>query len=112
MGGTVTNFPMGGTEEQGFGGYSTMPNLHESDVDQRPFQDHMGHQSTGDSFGKDGFGRSGLLDNPSRMYQDEFRDNQMGSSLLKKPAERPGLMGTAPEGSSLPTTLLNYLVCV
>ncbi|XP_028436920.1 uncharacterized protein si:ch211-197h24.6 isoform X2 [Perca flavescens] len=104
--------------ESGFGGYdySTRQDFLDSGMDRRPFPDGMGNRPAGigDGFGsgggRDGYGRSGLLDdNPGRMYPDEYRSSQMGSSLMDKPLERPGLMGAAPESSSLPNTLLTYL---
>lgn len=52
-----------------------------------------------------------LNDGPRKMYSDGFRGNQMGDCFMDKPLERPGLMGKAPESSSLPNTLLTYLVC-
>ncbi|XP_035862187.1 uncharacterized protein si:ch211-197h24.6 isoform X2 [Sander lucioperca] len=120
--GPLSNYPMGDYGESGFGGYdySTRQDFLDSGMDRRPFPDGMGNHPAGigDGFGsgggRDSYGRSGLLkDSPGRMYPDEYRGSQMGRSLMDrpmdKPLERPGLMGAAPESSSLPNTLLTYL---
>ncbi len=118
QGGPLSEYSVGPEyEEPGFGGYSTRQDFLDSGMDQRPFPDSMGHRPAGNSFGqgvgRDGYGTSGLLkENPSRMYPDEYRGSQMGSSSMDKPLERPGLMGPAPDSNSLPNTLLSYLVCV
>nr|XP_046255823.1 uncharacterized protein si:ch211-197h24.6 isoform X2 [Scatophagus argus] len=105
----LSDYPVGEFGGPGFGGYSTRQDF---------LEPGMGHHLSGDSFGpgggRDGFGRSGLLEEiPNRMYPDEYRGSQMGSNLMDrpmdKPPERPGLMGPAPESSSLPNTLLTYL---
>ncbi|XP_044064591.1 uncharacterized protein si:ch211-197h24.6 isoform X2 [Siniperca chuatsi] len=116
--GFLSDYPVGEYGEPGFGGYSTRQDFAVSGMDRRPFSDGMGHRPAGDGFGlgggRDSHERSGLLEkNPGRMYPDEYRGNQMGSSLMDrpmdKPLERPGLMGAAPESSSPPNTLLAYL---
>ncbi|XP_032375282.1 uncharacterized protein si:ch211-197h24.6 isoform X2 [Etheostoma spectabile] len=116
--GPLSNYPAGDYGESGFGGYdySTRQDFLDSGMDRRPFPDGMGNRPAGigDGFGsgggRDGYGRSGLLeDNQGRMYPDGYRGSQMGSRLMDKPMERPGLMGAAPESSSLPNTLLTYL---
>ncbi|XP_070822058.1 uncharacterized protein [Chaetodon trifascialis] len=135
QGGPLSDYPIGEYGEPGFGGFSTRQDFLDSGMnqrpftdgmDQRPFQDGMdhrpfpdgmGHHPAGDGLGpgggRDGYGRSGLLkEKPGGMYPDEYRGSQMGSNLdrpMDKPLERPGLMGAAPESSSLPNTLLTYL---
>ncbi|XP_070768530.1 uncharacterized protein [Enoplosus armatus] len=118
QGGPHSDYPVGDYGEPGFGGYSTRQDFLDSGMDRRPFPDGMGHRQAGDGFGlgggRDSYGRSGLLEeNPGRMYPDEYRGSQMGSSLMDrpmdKPLERPGLMGSAPESSNPPNTLLTYL---
>ncbi|KAM9352840.1 uncharacterized protein ABDE67_005202 [Symphorus nematophorus] len=108
-GGPLPDYPVGEYGDPGFGGYSGRQDYYDSG---------MGHRPAGNGFGpgggRDGFGRSGLLqESPSRMYQNDYRGNQMGSGLMDrpmdKPLERPGLMGAAPESGSLPHTLLTYL---
>lgn len=87
-------------------------------LDRRPFPDshHPDVDGTGFCPGVEGDGfRSGLHEqNPNNMYHDGFRGNQMGNSSMNrpmdKPVDRPGLMGAAPESSSLTNTLLTYLV--
>ncbi|XP_068616564.1 uncharacterized protein si:ch211-197h24.6 isoform X2 [Brachionichthys hirsutus] len=111
--GPLSDYSTGGMEEPGFGGYFTQ-DFHDSGTDQRPFPDDSCHRPAGDGFGRGGgrgrYGRSSLLgDSPSRMYPDEFLGNQSGSALMNKPMEGQGLMGAAPESSSLPNTLLTYL---
>lgn len=71
-----------------------MQDFSDSGMDQGSFMDGMGHGSGGG----DGYRRSGLL--------DQFQGSRMGSSLL----DRPSLLGAAPESTSLPHTLLSYLV--
>lgn len=126
QGGPLSDYPVGEYGEPGFGGYSSSQDFLDSGMNQRPFPDGMGprpfpdgmgHRPAEDGFGpgggRDGYGRSGLLkESPGRMYPDEYRGSQMGSNLMDKPLERPGLMGAAPESSSLPNTLLTYLVCL
>lgn len=123
QGGPLSDYPVGEYGEPGFGGYSSSQDFLDSGMNQRPFPDGMGprpfpdgmgHRPAEDGFGpgggRDGYGRSGLLkESPGRMYPDEYRGSQMGSNLMDKPLERPGLMGAAPESSSLPNTLLTYL---
>lgn len=77
-------------------------------MDRGNFMDNMGR---GSGSGRDTYRRSGLLDErPNKMYSGEYQGNRMGSSLMDRPMDRPGLMGAAPESSSLPHTLLTYLV--
>lgn len=118
QGGLLPDYPEGDYGESGFGGYdsSTGQDFLDSGMDRRPFPDSMGHHpgGIGDGFGsgggRDGFGRSGLLgNNPGSVYPDEYRGGLMNRPM-DKPPERPGLMGAAPEGSTLPNTLLTYLV--
>lgn len=122
QGGPLSNYPAEEYGEPGFGGYSTGQDFPDPGMDLRLFQDSMGHRPSrgGDSFGpgggRDAYGRSGLLEgSPGRMYPDEYRGGQMGSNLMDrtidKPVDRPGLMGAAPDSSSLSNTLLTYLVC-
>ncbi|XP_068180388.1 uncharacterized protein si:ch211-197h24.6 isoform X2 [Antennarius striatus] len=114
QGGPLSDFPMGGMDESGFGGYLAMHDFLDSSMDQRPFPDDSGRRPAGNGFGRGGgrggYGRSSLLEgSPSKRYPDEFLENKIGSTLMNKPMERPGLMGAAPENSSLPNTLLTYL---
>lgn len=121
QGGLLSDYPVGEYGDPGFGGYSGRQDFLDTGMDRRPFPDGMGLRPAGDGFGpvggRDSYGRGGLLEeNPGRMYPDNYRGSQMGSSLMDrpmdKPLERPGLMGAAPEGSNLPNTLLTYLVRV
>ncbi|XP_029360993.1 uncharacterized protein LOC115045451 isoform X2 [Echeneis naucrates] len=115
--GPLSDYPVGEYEEPTFGGYPTGPNFPDSGMDRRPFPDSMGHcpaDGFGQGGGRDDYGRRGLLEeNPGRMYPDKYRGSQMGTGLMdrpmEKPLDRPGLMGAAPESSSLPNTLLTYL---
>ncbi|KAE8288771.1 hypothetical protein D5F01_LYC12647 [Larimichthys crocea] len=135
QGGPHSDYPGREYGEPGFGGYSNSQDFHDCGMDQRPFPDGMDQRPFpdgmdrrpfgdgmgrpgGDNFGpgggRDGYGRSGLMEeSPSRMYSDEYQGSQMGNSLMDRPMEksieRPGLMGAAPENNSLPNTLLNYL---
>ncbi|XP_067365746.1 uncharacterized protein si:ch211-197h24.6 isoform X1 [Channa argus] len=115
QGGPLCDFPIGEYKEPGFGGYSTRPDFPDPGMDQRPFLDGIGQRQTrgggfGPVAGRDGYGRSGLLeDTQGRMYPDEYRGAQMASSLMDKPLDRPGLMGAGPASSSLSNTLLSYL---
>lgn len=122
QGGPLSDYPLGEYGEPGFGGFSTRPDFPDSGMDRRPYPDGMGHRPSrgGDGFepggGRDGYGRGGLLEeSPGRMYPDEYGGGHMGSSLMDrtmdKPLDRPGLMGAAPDRSSLSNTLLTYLVC-
>ncbi|XP_033496705.2 uncharacterized protein LOC117265960 [Epinephelus lanceolatus] len=109
----VGDYPAGDSQwESGLGGYSTRRDSLDSGMSRGPFPDSMGPPrpaGIGDSYGSGG-GRSGLLDDrPGRRYPDEYRGSQMGSSLMNKPLERPGLMGASPESGNLPNTLLTYL---
>ncbi|XP_040901364.1 uncharacterized protein si:ch211-197h24.6 isoform X2 [Toxotes jaculatrix] len=119
-GGPFSDYPVEEYREPGFGGYSNRHDFPDSGMDLRPFPDGMGHRPprSGDGFGpgggRVGFGRSGLLnESTGRMYPDEYRGGQMGSSLMDrpmdKPLDRPGLVGAAPESSNPPNTLLSYL---
>ncbi|XP_068998974.1 uncharacterized protein [Embiotoca jacksoni] len=119
-GGPLPDFSVGEYREPGFGGFPNMQDFPESGMDRRPFSDGMGRRPAGggNGFGpggtRGGYGRGGLLEeNPRKLFPDEYPGNQMGSSLLDrpmdKPLDRPGLMGPAPEHSSLPNTLLSYL---
>lgn len=119
--GPLSDYPLGDYGEPGFGGYPPRQDFLDSGMDLRPYPDDVGDYPSGDGFGpgggRDGYGRSGLLDeSPSRMYPDEYHGSQMGSSLMNrpmdKPLERPGLMGAAPESSNHPNALLTYLVHV
>lgn len=114
--GPFSDYPMGDFGEPGFGGYPTLQGFPDHNMDQRSFHDGMG--PAGDNFGpgggRDDFGRSGLLDeSPGSLYPDEYRGNQMGSGLMDrpmdKPMDQPGILGTGPDSSSLPNTLLSYL---
>ncbi|XP_051813364.1 uncharacterized protein si:ch211-197h24.6 isoform X2 [Acanthochromis polyacanthus] len=118
--GPPPDYSAGEYGEPGFGGYSNRQEFPDSSREARPFSDSMGRRPMGggNGFGpgdgRDGFGRSGLMDeSPSKMYPEPFRGNQMRGGLLDrpmdKPVTRPGLMGTAPESSTLPNTLLTYL---
>ncbi|XP_026228315.1 uncharacterized protein si:ch211-197h24.6 [Anabas testudineus] len=120
QGGPLSDFPAGEYGEPGFGSYSTRPDFPDAGMDRRPFPDDMCHHPSrgGDCFGpgggRDSYGRSGLLEeSPGRMYPNEYRSGQMGSSLMDrtmdKPLDRPGLMGAAPDSSNLSNTLLAYL---
>ncbi|XP_031692440.1 uncharacterized protein LOC109885131 isoform X4 [Oncorhynchus kisutch] len=106
------NYPVGG-----MGGYSDpLPRstaFQKRDMSFRGYPDNTGGQRLGgsaDGFGlgggRDGsFGQEGLLgESPGSRYPDEFRGGQMGSGSGQ------GLMGAVPETSSLPTTLLKYLI--
>ncbi|XP_030605528.1 uncharacterized protein LOC115794267 [Archocentrus centrarchus] len=96
------DYPVDEFREPNFGGYSSRQDFPDSGMDQGPFMDGMGHGPGG----RDGYRRSGLLDEgPNKTFLDEFKGSRMGSSLMN----RPGLMGAAPESSSLPHTLLSYL---
>lgn len=65
----------------------------------------MDNMGRGSGSGRDTYRRSGLLDErPNKMYSGEYQ------GLMDRPMDRPGLMGAAPESSSLPHTLLTYLV--
>ncbi|XP_033181489.1 uncharacterized protein LOC113136195 isoform X2 [Mastacembelus armatus] len=118
QGSPLSDYPIEEYGEPGFGGYLTR--IPDSGMDRRPFPDGMGHHParTGDGFGpgggRDDYGSRRLLEEtPSRMYPDEYRGGQMGSSLMDrtidKPQDRPGLMGASPESSNLSNTLLTYL---
>ncbi|KAM4600818.1 uncharacterized protein ACJ7VT_020702 isoform 1-T2 [Polymixia lowei] len=118
QGGPFYDFPMGEFGEPGIGGYSTRQDFPGPDMNTRRFSDGMDHHQGGDGFGlrggRDGFGMGGLLgDGPGKGYHDEFRGNQMGSSIMDRPldgpTDRPVLMAAPSEGSSLPATLLSYL---
>lgn len=117
-GGPLSDYPLGEYGEPDFGGYPTRQDFLDPGMDRRPFPDDVGNHLAGDGFGPgDGYGRSLLEESPEcRMYPDDYRGSQMGSSLMNrpmdKPLERPGLMGAAPESSNLPNTLLTYLVHV
>ncbi|CAI5662430.1 uncharacterized protein si:ch211-197h24.6 [Oreochromis niloticus] len=101
------DYPVDEFGESGFGGYSSREDFSDSGMDRGNFMDNMGRGSGG---GRDSYRRSGLLDErPNKMYSDEYQGNRMGSSLMDRPMDRPGLMGAAPESSSLPHTLLTYL---
>ncbi|KAM9851634.1 uncharacterized protein ACBR49_004791 isoform 2-T2 [Aulostomus maculatus] len=86
--GPYSDYPLGDRGGPGFGGFPSR---------QLPLMPDNG---------RDGF-------NSGRMYPDEYRGNQMGSGLLdrpvKKPLERPSLMGAAPDTGNDPNALLNYL---
>ncbi|KAM6967484.1 uncharacterized protein FYW47_006195 [Aplochiton taeniatus] len=109
----LSDYPMSGRQELGMGGYSDplpLPSpgygFKGPDMGLRRFPEEMGPRQGGPAGGRDGFGSGGLLgESPARRYPEEFRGGQMGNSS----ADRPGLMGAAPEGSNLPATLLNYL---
>lgn len=120
QGGLLPDYPMSGRGELGMGGYPEPPLIRSSpgqpfsgpDMGPRRFPDDGGLRVGGgsDGFGiggrREGFGMGGLLgEAPGRRHPDEFRGGQSRSG----PMERPGLMGAAPEGSSLPSTLLKYL---
>nr|XP_019948778.1 PREDICTED: uncharacterized protein LOC109633389 isoform X2 [Paralichthys olivaceus] len=124
QGGLLSDYPVEDYGESGFGGYSTRQDFPDSDMDMRPFSEGMGHHPvrSGDGLGpgggRDGYGRSGRLEESSgRMYHDEYRVGPMGSSSMDrpmdrpmdKPMERPGLMGDAPESRNPPSALLSYL---
>lgn len=120
-GGPFPDYPEDDYGEPGFGGYQPEQDFPDSGMDQRPYQDDVGHYPEEDSFGpsggRDSNGRRGLLDEiPSRMYPDDFQRGQMGGGLMnrpmEKPLERPGLMRTDPESGSQSNTLLTYLVHV
>lgn len=113
QGGLLSDYPMGGRQEMGMGGYSEPLPLSSpghgykgSDMGPRHFSEEMGPRQGGPAGGREGFGSGGLLgESPARRYPEEFRGGPMGNSS----ADRPGLMGAAPEGSNLPATLLSYL---
>ncbi|XP_056142322.1 uncharacterized protein si:ch211-197h24.6 [Lampris incognitus] len=124
QGGSFSDLAYG---ESGMGGYSGFPG---GDMDLRRFSDDMsGHQGGGGGdFGlsdrRDSCGNGGPL-GKNQCYQDEFRGNQMGRSIMDRPMdrpmgrsldqsmdrplERPSLMGAVSETNSLPATLLGYL---
>lgn len=113
--GSLLNYPMGG-----MGGYSdplsrSTPStaFQKRDMSFRGYPDNTGGQRLGgsaDGFGlgggrDGGFGQEGLLgESPGSRYLDEFSGGQMESGSGQ------GLMGVVPETSSLPSTLLKYLV--
>uniref|UniRef100_UPI0037E98250 uncharacterized protein n=1 Tax=Semicossyphus pulcher TaxID=241346 RepID=UPI0037E98250 len=111
QGGLLSDYPVGDFGEPGFGGYSTGKDYLNSGMDRRPFPESS-LRPDGDDFGpggrRDSYGRSGLLENPGRAYPDEYRGALLDTPVDKS-LERPGLMGAAPESSSLPNTLLTYL---
>ncbi|XP_037310283.1 uncharacterized protein si:ch211-197h24.6 isoform X3 [Pungitius pungitius] len=117
QGGLLSDYPGGDYGEPDFGGfdYPNRQDSHDCGMDRRPFPDGMGHRpaGAGDGFGsgsgRDGYGRSGLLEDvPGRMQADAYRGGLLDRPI-DKPLERPGLMGAAPESSSRSTTLLTYL---
>ncbi|XP_046906161.1 uncharacterized protein si:ch211-197h24.6 [Hypomesus transpacificus] len=119
QGGLLPDYPMGGRGDLGMGGYPDPPLIRSTpgqafsaaDMGPRRFPDDGQRVGGGaDGFGlgcrREGFGMGGLLgEAPGRRYPEEFRGVQSGSD----PVDRPGLMGAAPEGSNLPSTLLKYL---
>ncbi|XP_042345956.1 uncharacterized protein si:ch211-197h24.6 [Plectropomus leopardus] len=112
-GGPLSDYPGGDSQwEYGLGGYSGRQDSLDSGMNRRPFPDSMGPPrpaGLGDNYGSSDRRSGPLEDNPGRRYSDEYRGGQMGSSLMDKTLERPGLMGTSPESSNLPNTLLTYL---
>lgn len=112
--GPFSDFPLGEYGASGFGGFSPRRGFSDSDMSRRQ-QDGMGHHQggAGDGYGLDS-GRDSF--NPGRLYSDDYQGCQMGGSLLnrpvKKPLDRPGLLGAAPDTGSDPNALLNYLVGV
>ncbi|XP_067094308.1 uncharacterized protein si:ch211-197h24.6 isoform X2 [Osmerus mordax] len=120
QGGLLPDYPMGGRGDLGMAGYPDPPLIRSTpgqafsaaDMGPRRFPDdglRVGGGADGFGLGgrREGFGMGGLLgEAPGRRYPEEFRGVQSGSD----PVDRPGLMGAAPEGSNLPSTLLKYLV--
>lgn len=111
--GPFSDYSLGDSEEPGFGGYSSRLHFLGSDMDQRPFHDGPSVGSfratgSGGGGGED-FGRSSLLEhNSSSMYPDYQRhplNHPMDNTLERAdPCERGS------DSSSLPNTLLQYLV--
>lgn len=131
--GPLSDYEQGDYREAHFGGYPPHQDFLDSGINHRPYPDDVGDFPGGDGFGpggdgfgpggdnfgpscgRDGYGRSSLLDeNPSRMHPDDYQGSHMGRSQLNRPMdkalERPGLMGAAPESSNQPNALLTYLV--
>lgn len=107
-----SDYSLGDSEEPAFGGYSNRLHFLGSEMDQRPFPDGPSVGSFGPSGGGgDDFmlGRSSLQENnSSRMYPDYQRrplNHPVDDAL-----ERPDQCERGPESSSLPNTLLRYLV--
>lgn len=105
-------------KEPDFEGYMSRDSFPGPGMDRGSYSDDMGQISHGggNGFGPGGgnagFGRSGQQDEgPNKMYPNEYQDNQMRESFNDRPPEREGV--GAPSGSSsLPNTLLTYLVSV
>lgn len=109
--GPFSDYSLGDSEEPGFGGSSNQLHFPGSKVDQRPFPNSPsvgGFRPSGGGGGGD-FGRSSLLEkNSSRMYPD-YQSHPL-NHLMDNTLERPGPRERNPESSSLPNTLLRYLV--
>lgn len=109
QGGPISDFSLGDSEELGCGGYSSRLDFLGSGMDQRPFQDDPSVDLFGPSGSSDGFGMSGLQEeNFSRMYPD-YQSHPI-SQPMDDTSERQGQREHGPDGSSLPNTLLHYLV--
>lgn len=107
--GPFPDYSLGESEEHAFGGYSSRLHFLGSDMDQRPFHDGPTGGSFGPTGGGEDFGRSSLLENnSSSMYPDYQRhplSHPMDNTLDRAdPCERGS------DSSSLPNTLLQYLV--
>lgn len=107
--GPFSDYSLGDSEEPGFGGYSNRLHFLGSEVDQRPFPDGPSVDIFGPSGGGGDFGRSSLQEtNSSRMYPDY--QSQPLNHPIDNSLERPDPCERAPDSSSLPNTLLHYLV--
>lgn len=110
QGGPIADFSLGDSEEPGFGGgYSSQLDFLGSGMDQRPFPDGPPVGRFGPSGSSDGFGMNGLQEeNLSRMYPDY--QSHPTNQLMDNTSERPDLREHGSDSSSLPNTLLYYLV--
>lgn len=104
-------------EEPGTGGYMSRETFSGPDMDQGSFSDDMGQcpprggNGFGPGSGRAGHGRSGQQDEgPSKMYPDKYQDNQIRDNFNNRSPERSEGMGAPSASSSLPNTLLTYLV--
>lgn len=109
QGGPISDFSFGDSEEPDCGGYSSRLDFLGSGMDQRPFPDGPSVDHFGPSGSSDGFGMSGPLEeNLSRMYSD-YQSHPINQPM-DNTSERQGLREHGPNSSSLPNTLLYYLV--
>lgn len=108
--GPFSDYSLGDSEKSSFGGYSNRLHFHGSEVDQGPFPDGPSVGSFRLSGGGDDFGRSSLQEknSRSRMYPD-YQSHPLNHPM-DNAQERPDAREPGAESSSLPNTLLRYLV--